>query len=206
MSICLIGELLPAAGRGSVKSQDAGSEYQDNPAKSGHKFVVFKGISSCNRPGLEGGCCRFFDTQRAARHGAWFLITRLNHPGIATVQSHRSRCRSPQVRTRTIVAPRRIDRRLSPNKNSPVECLCLAKGRATGSARPARRVPVGFAVVPSPTASLGFDYAVCSPSPRTFALGRPPDNPSWGCPCCRPVLILAHDESKSVLPQGTCTQ
>ena len=53
---------------------------------------------------LEGGCCRFFDTQRAARHGAWFLITRLNHPGIATVQSHRSRCRSPQVRTRTIGA------------------------------------------------------------------------------------------------------
>ena len=51
----------------------------------------------------------------------------------------------------------------------------------------------------------GFRYAVCSPSPRTFALGLPPDKPSWGCPCCRPVLILAHDASKSVLPQGTCT-
>ena len=59
--------------------------------------------------------------------------------------------------------------------------------------------------VPSPTASLGLDYAVCSPSPRTFARGLPPDKPSWGCPCRRLVLILAHDESKSALPQGTCT-
>ena len=42
---------------------------------------------------------------------------------------------------------RRIDRRLSPDINSPVDCLCLAKGRATASARPARRVPVGFAVM-----------------------------------------------------------
>ena len=61
------------------------------------------------------------------------------------------------------VHKRRIYCRLSPDTNSPMDCLCLAKGRASGPARPARRVPVGFAAMcylPSPTASLGLDYAV----------------------------------------------
>ena len=44
--------------------------------------------------------------------------------------------------------------------------------------------------LPSPTASLGLDYAACSPSPRTFALRLPPDKPSRGCPCRRLVVIL----------------
>ena len=39
------------------------------------------------------------------------------------------------------VHKRRIYRRLSPDTNSPVDCLCLAKGRACNPARPARRVP-----------------------------------------------------------------
>ena len=45
------------------------------------------------------------------------------------------------------VHKRRIYRRLSPYTNSPVDCLCMAKGRASGPARPARRVPVGFTAI-----------------------------------------------------------
>ena len=118
------------------------------------------------------------------------------------------------------VLKRRIYPRLSPDTNSPVGCLCLAKGRASCPARPARartsglcchlpsaicHLPSATCHLPSPTASRGLDYAVCSPSPRTFALRLPPDKPSRRCPCRRLVLILAHVESESVLPQGTCT-
>ena len=34
---------------------------------------------------------------------------------------------------------------LSPDTNSPVDCLCLARGRATGPARPARGLGDGCA-------------------------------------------------------------
>ena len=76
-------------------------------------------------------------------------------------------------------------------------------GHWLGAARKARTGGL-CCYMPSQTESLGLDYAVCSPSPRTSALGLPPDKPSWGCPFRRLVVILAHDESKSVLPQGTC--
>ena len=102
------------------------------------------------------------------------------------------------------VHKRRIYRRLSPDTNSPVDCLCLAKGRASGPARPARRVPVGFAVMchrqqyPS---ALTRQFAIRRLAPLARPL--PSDDPSRFRPCLRLLVILAHDESKAVLPQGT---
>ena len=100
----------------------------------------------------------------------------------------------------------RIYCRLSPDTNSPVDCLCLAKGRASGSARPARRVPVCFAArchrQQHPSAlTMGFAVRRLA----TLARRLPSDDPSRFRPCLRLVVILAHDESKAVLPQGTFT-
>ena len=57
----------------------------------------------------------------------------------------------------------------------------------------------------APLASLGLDYAVSVRRLAPLALRLPSDNPSRSCPCLRLVVILAHDESKSALPQGTFT-
>jgi hypothetical protein len=48
--------------------------------------------------------CRFLRSGRAARPGAWLLVSRSNHPGLAHDTARRTRRRSPQVRTRTVGA------------------------------------------------------------------------------------------------------
>ena len=103
------------------------------------------------------------------------------------------------------VHKRRIYRRLSPDTNCPLELFVPGEGpgRWPGAACKAGtgglcchlpsaicHLPSATCHLPSPTASLGLDYAVCSPSPRTSALRLPPDKPSRGCPCRRPVVIL----------------
>ena len=59
--------------------------------------------------------------------------------------------------------------------------------------------------VPARLASLGLDYAISIRRLAPLALRLPPDHASRHRPCLRPVVILAHDESRSVLPQGTST-
>ena len=77
----------------------------------------------------------FFDTQRAARHGAGSWYPGRTNPGHVVIRLHRTRCRSPQLRHRELsVHKRRIYRR-----------------RRTGGL--CRHVPACFD-------SLGLDYAV----------------------------------------------
>ena len=59
--------------------------------------------------------------------------------------------------------------------------------------------------VPSPTASLGLDSAVSVHRLAPLAFRLAPNHASRHRPCLRLVVILAHDESKSVLPQRTFT-
>ena len=90
---------------------------------------------------FDGGCCRFFDTQRAARHGAWVLVSRLNRSGFC---HHRH-------------APLAVQ--ISPGKNA--NCRCTSAAFTVGC------VPVGFAVMcqlASPPSALLCGFC---PSPRT---------------------------------------
>ena len=157
------------------------------------------------RPG--GGCCRFIDTRRAARRSAWFLMSRVNRSGSC---HHQRAPLAVQISRRQMrelsVHKRRIYRRLSPDTNSPVDCLCRAKGRAVGPPRPARRVPVGFAVMCQLASQPSALYAVSVRLIAPLALRLPPDKTSRNLPLpSARGYPCSHDESKSVLPQGTCT-
>lgn len=76
----------------------------------------------------------FFDTQRAARHGAGSWYPGGTHPGIVVIHLHRMRCRSPQVRV--------------------ANCLC------TSAAFTLSAEPMGFAVMCQLASALWAFYAV----------------------------------------------
>lgn len=132
-----------------------------------------------SRCGAEGDCCRFIacSGQLAAAPGPW-------SPDVA-------QCRvcHPQH------APLAVQ--ISPGKNA--NCRCTSAAFTVGC------VPVGFAVMCQLASRPSALYAVSVRRLAPLALRLPPDNPSRSCPCLRLVVILAHDESKSVLPQGTST-
>ncbi len=141
--------------------------------------AVTSRVAACRAVRFDGGCCLFIarSGQLAAALGSW--CPGVNHPGFATIDAHRSRCRSPQVRD--------------------ANCRCTSAAFTVGC------VPLGFAVMCQLASQPSALYAVSVRRLAPLALGLPPDNTSRSCPCRRLVVILAHDESKSVLPQGTCT-
>jgi hypothetical protein len=53
---------------------------------------------------LDDVAASFFDTQRAARHGAGSWYPGGTYPGHVVIQLHRMRCSSPQVRAQTVCA------------------------------------------------------------------------------------------------------
>jgi hypothetical protein len=150
--------------------------------------------------------CRFLRSGRAARPGAWFLVSRRNHPGLAHDTARRTRCvLTLQAAPGQWPAP-------SPGTNSPPDCLrpgsapCKnANCRCTSAAFTVEAAPVGFAVMCQLASAAWALYAVSVHRLAPLALGLPSDKPSRACPCRWLVVILAHDESKSVLPQGTST-
>jgi len=83
---------------------------------------------------LDDGAANFFDTQRAARHGAWVLVSRWNPSGS---------CRHP-------FAPHAVQ--ISPGKNANFLCTNAA---FTLSAK-----PMGFAVLCQLASALWAFYAV----------------------------------------------
>ena len=64
--------------------------------------------------------------------------------------------------------------------------------------------PMGFVVMCQLAPQAGPLLCGFCPSPRTFALRLPADNPSRSCPCLRLVVYWLY-VSITVLPQGTFT-
>ena len=92
---------------------------------------------------------------------------------------------------------------LSPHagQTSPGRC---ANCRCTSAAFTVGCVPVSFAAMchrQQHPSALTRQFAVRRLAP--LALRLPPDPASRHRPCLQLVVILAHDESKSILPQGT---
>ena len=161
---------------------------------------------------LQGALCGLTGLGLLARLRSGSSISRLvasdtAQPGRLCHQHHTAKeRRSPQVDARTVGAQAPYLPQAEPGHQQSNGLLMPGEGSGhwRGAACKARTDGLGCHV-PSPTASLGLDYAVCSPSPRTFALRLPSADPSRFRPCLRLVVILAHLESKSVLPQGTST-
>ena len=112
----------------------------------------------------------------------------------------RSRAWSFRVRQHHAVLPstsRRHGAQISPGKNA--NCRCTSAAFTVGC------VPVGFAAMCQLASHPSAFYAVSVRRLAPLALRLPPDHASRHRPCLRLVVILAHDESKSVLPQGTFT-
>ena len=95
-------------------------------------------------------------------------------------------------------APHRQGAQISPGRCA--NCRCTSAAFTVGC------VPVGFAAIchrQQHPSALTMRFAVRRLAPLARRL--PSDDPSRFRPCLRRVLILAHLESKSVLPRGTCT-
>lgn len=121
----------------------------------------------------------FFDTQRAARHGAWVLVSRLNRSGLG----HHP------------VAPHAVQ--ISPGKNANVPCASAAFTMPTE--------PKGFVVMCqlAPQAWPFMRFLFVASHFCTRASSR---QDLAGCgPCRRLVVKIALYESNLVLPQGTFT-
>ena len=117
-----------------------------------------------SRCGVDGGCCRFFVTRRAARCGAWFLLPRCEPSGFCHLQR-------PSLAVQ-----------ISPGKNA--NCRCTSAAFTVGC------VPVGFAVMCQLSSHPSALYAVSVRRPAPLALRLPPDKPSRARPCLRLVVIL----------------
>ncbi len=123
--------------------------------------------------------CRFLRSWRAARHGSWSLVARWDRPGHRHDQAGRRQHRPPQVRTRTVGAQ-------APHLPWPAyRWASLSCASSPRLPRPSMR----FLSVASHLLHSGFLQTI--PHGLALAFG------SW--------LYSVHNESKSVLPQGTCT-
>ena len=85
---------------------------------------------------------------------------------------------------------------ISPSKNVNFQCASAAFTLPPE--------PMGFVVMCQLAPQAGPLLCGFCPSPRTFALRLPSDNPSRSCPCLRLVVNLLY-VSITVLPQGTFT-
>jgi hypothetical protein len=108
-------------------------------------------------------CCLFARLRLATRRNAWALMIQLRPFWKYGSARHR------------------YARQISPGKNAMFPC--------TSAAFTLSAAPTGFATRCQLARRPGLLCNFC-PSPRTFALRLPPDNPSRACPCLRLVVII----------------